>query len=317
LVYTVQVPIHGNIGSEVRCAQMVAVGNKLSLLAQQLLVFDAQGWAQHDFYDVFARSRADLERYSQRPLSEADLLVLGCGYNYPDVLLYAPSVRSASGVDVLPAYYRDGLGASLRAAWSAGGHRGYQIAAALGRRVHFRRYYRHLARLTDGSLDHRTPQIESYDGTHLPWADEHFDLVISNAVFEHVAECPAVVADLARVTRPGGISYHLWHNYFSYTGGHQPPRLCAQAPWGHLRGIHHKSGLNRLRPSEIERAFSERFEILDLFSVDTHHQKRGVDADYQPDHADALTPEIERELAEYDQDLLLTRAYLIVARKPA
>jgi len=291
--------------------------NKLSLLAKQLLVFDAQGWAEHDYAEVFAKSRADLERYSPRALSDADLLVLGCGYNYPDVLLYAPHVRSAAGVDVLSAYHRDGLRASLRAAWASEGHRGYQLLDALCKRVHYRRYYRHLSRLAGEPLDQQTPQIQSYDGTHLPWPDESLDLVISNAVFEHVADCPAVVADLARVTRPGGISYHLWHNYYSYTGGHQPPSLCAQAPWGHLRGIHHKRGLNRLRPQEIERTFSARFEILDLFAVDAHHHKRGVDAAYQPDHAAALTPEIARELADYDRDLLLTRAYLIVARKPA
>jgi len=295
----------------------MAALNKLSLLAKQLLVFDAQGWAQHDYAEVFAKSRADLERYSQQPLSEADLLVLGCGYNYPDVLLYAPQVRSTAGVDVLSAFHRDGLCTSLQTAWASEGHRGYQLLDALSKRVHYRRYYRHLARLVDAPLDHRTPQIQSYDGTHLPWPNESLDLVISNAVFEHVADCPAVVADLARVTRPGGISYHLWHNYYSYTGGHQPPSLCSQAPWGHLRGIHHKSGLNHLRPEEIERAFAERFEVLDLFAVDAHHNKRGVDAAYQPDHAAALTPEIERELADYDRDLLLTRAHLIVARKPA
>jgi SAM-dependent methyltransferase len=38
----------------------------------------------------------------------------------------------------------------------------------------------------------------------LPWAAEHFDLVISNQVFEHVADLDAVVHEIHRVLRPGG-----------------------------------------------------------------------------------------------------------------
>src|SRR5215471_20622253 len=38
----------------------------------------------------------------------------------------------------------------------------------------------------------------------LPWAAEHFDVVISNQVFEHVADLDAVVHEIHRVLKPGG-----------------------------------------------------------------------------------------------------------------
>jgi len=38
----------------------------------------------------------------------------------------------------------------------------------------------------------------------VPWPAEHFDLVISNQVFEHVADLVAVVHEIHRVLKPGG-----------------------------------------------------------------------------------------------------------------
>ncbi|MCC7393463.1 MAG: class I SAM-dependent methyltransferase [Sphingomonadaceae bacterium] len=39
---------------------------------------------------------------------------------------------------------------------------------------------------------------------HMPFADAQFDSLICNAVIEHVADSRAVMAELARVLRPGG-----------------------------------------------------------------------------------------------------------------
>lgn len=67
------------------------------------------------------------------------------------------------------------------------------------------------------------------DGTRLPFPDGAFDLTCSSNVLEHVGDPLAVVADMARVTRPGGtvfVNYTLW---LSPWGGHET------APW-HLLG---------------------------------------------------------------------------------
>jgi SAM-dependent methyltransferase len=41
-------------------------------------------------------------------------------------------------------------------------------------------------------------------GERLPFADDSFDLILSNEVIEHVADDRAAVAEMARVARPGG-----------------------------------------------------------------------------------------------------------------
>ena len=44
----------------------------------------------------------------------------------------------------------------------------------------------------------------------LPFENEQFDVVVSNAVFEHVMNYETVARELSRVTAPGGIHVHLF-----------------------------------------------------------------------------------------------------------
>jgi SAM-dependent methyltransferase/uncharacterized protein YbaR (Trm112 family) len=56
---------------------------------------------------------------------------------------------------------------------------------------------------TDVALGPRTEVV--CDGHDLPFADESFDVVLCQAVLEHVVDPPRVAAEIARVLRPGGI----------------------------------------------------------------------------------------------------------------
>jgi SAM-dependent methyltransferase len=146
----------------------------------------------------------------------------------------------------------------------------------------------------------------------MPFAAERFDLAISNAAFEHFLDVPAVLADLHRVLRPGGVVWAGVHLFTSPSGGHnvsftQYPlhRLpTGAAPWDHLRAQRRPFSvpLNRWRQSQFLAAFAERFEVLSHYC-----------GTREGEHW--LTPTLEAELSDYTRDELTCAQLVIVARK--
>ena len=67
------------------------------------------------------------------------------------------------------------------------------------------------------------------DGMYLPFRDRVFDLVLSHAVIEHVADAPRYLRECARVLAPGGHMYLSTSPYLSFAGAHLP-RLKIQVP---------------------------------------------------------------------------------------
>jgi SAM-dependent methyltransferase len=60
------------------------------------------------------------------------------------------------------------------------------------------------------------------DGMALPFADGSFDLVLSHAVIEHVADAPLYLRECARVLATGGRMYLSTAPYLSFAGAHLP-----------------------------------------------------------------------------------------------
>jgi SAM-dependent methyltransferase len=67
------------------------------------------------------------------------------------------------------------------------------------------------------------------DGMYLPFGDATFDLVLSHAVIEHVANAPLYLRECARVLAPGGHMYLSTSPYLSFAGAHLP-RLKVPVP---------------------------------------------------------------------------------------
>ncbi|HEY2433710.1 MAG TPA: class I SAM-dependent methyltransferase [Vicinamibacterales bacterium] len=67
------------------------------------------------------------------------------------------------------------------------------------------------------------------DGMALPFATGVFDLVLSHAVIEHVADAPRYLRECARVLAPGGRVYLSTSPYLSFAGAHLP-RLKLPVP---------------------------------------------------------------------------------------
>ncbi len=66
------------------------------------------------------------------------------------------------------------------------------------------------------------------DGMRLPVADAAVDVCFSSNVLEHVSDPARMVAEMIRVTRPGGVIYLAFTNWYSPWGGHE------MAPWHYL-----------------------------------------------------------------------------------
>ena len=67
------------------------------------------------------------------------------------------------------------------------------------------------------------------DGMALPFCGGTFDLVLSHAVIEHVADAPLYLRECARVLAPGGHLYLSTAPYLSFAGAHLP-RLKVPIP---------------------------------------------------------------------------------------
>jgi SAM-dependent methyltransferase len=67
------------------------------------------------------------------------------------------------------------------------------------------------------------------DGMFLPFKDATFDLVLSHAVIEHVADAPLYLRECARVLAPSGHIFLSTAPYLSFAGAHLP-RLKLQLP---------------------------------------------------------------------------------------
>ena len=66
------------------------------------------------------------------------------------------------------------------------------------------------------------------DGMRLPIADAVMDVCFSSNVLEHVPDPAQMIAEMVRVTRPGGVIYLAFTNWYSPWGGHE------MAPWHYL-----------------------------------------------------------------------------------
>ena len=66
--------------------------------------------------------------------------------------------------------------------------------------------------------------------TRMPIAAGAVDVCFSSNVLEHVRDWPAMLAEMVRVTKPGGIVFVTFTNWLSPYGGHET------SPWHYLGG---------------------------------------------------------------------------------
>ena len=63
-----------------------------------------------------------------------------------------------------------------------------------------------------GHARNRHWPIRDYDGVHIPFPEDSFDIIYSSDVLEHVTTLDALTEEMRRVLRPGGMALHLLPN---------------------------------------------------------------------------------------------------------
>jgi 2-polyprenyl-3-methyl-5-hydroxy-6-metoxy-1,4-benzoquinol methylase len=93
------------------------------------------------------------------------------------------------------------------------------------------------------------------------------DAIVSFEVIEHVADPRAAFAAIARLLRPGGVTYHDYNPIFAMNGGHS---LCTlDFPWGHVRldAADFERYLREVRPTEVDQGLRFNREALNRLTL--------------------------------------------------
>jgi SAM-dependent methyltransferase len=272
-----------------------------------------RAWANHDAL-LFHNFKHSAERLTAKRLSSLRVLDLGCGANAPMTLMLHADGCRVMGVDHVIGH-RWGLGfrpSRYAAYWREAGFR-RTLRKLAGEIAFDSLYYRALSsashlRLTESALDLRSMDVQS---PTLP--ANAFDVVHSNALWEHVQDVRAANRTVAAALRPGGIAYIEIHLFASLSGGHDLPWITPGRtvlgdvkPWQHLRDPSWQAPvfLNRLRERDFRRAF-EQTAGLSIVEWETEFTEG----------EELLTPEIRRELSDYTAEELTKRSIIVIARK--
>jgi SAM-dependent methyltransferase len=271
--------------------------------------------AEHDYKNVFLKSEIDLKALGYN-IPRATILIVGCGYTYPEVIFYDSVAEFVVGIDIIKTFWTDNIRGTYAFSASVSHMPIFRIFLTGYQYMFCKRYFKLLTDFSGLQVKHKKYKLVSSSGEKLPFKDETFDIVMSNAVIEHINALQVLFEEIRRVTKDNGLSYHLWHNYCSFSGNHLSENLNLKHPWGHLRGmLKASSGLNKLRLRQIENVFRKYFKNVMVYPVDKNHNKKDEGTDFELERRSLLTKRIGEELRDYSEDELLTRAYLIIGQK--
>ncbi|NLU69238.1 class I SAM-dependent methyltransferase [Streptomyces sp. HNM0574] len=146
------------------------------------------------------------------------------------------------------------------------------------------------------------------DGYLLPLADGAADVCFSSNVLEHVADPPTFLSEMVRVTRPGGLIYVAFTNWYSPWGGHET------APWHYLGHERARARYRRRHGREAKHTVGENLFAVHVGATLRHVRARddveivSARSRYWPFLAGAVTrvPGL-REFATWNLLLILRR----------
>jgi SAM-dependent methyltransferase len=100
------------------------------------------------------------------------------------------------------------------------------------------------------------------DAHALPFEDRSFDVAIAHTVISHVTDPDRMLAEMARVLRPGGTAVVFDGDYASLTYGHDDPAEGRKMDWALATTTFNNPLVLRTLPAALDRAGLELRETL-------------------------------------------------------
>jgi SAM-dependent methyltransferase len=248
------------------------------------------------------QAAADVERFNHNlawlkqvgiSAKTAAILDLACGPLAPQTLLFNSAGYKTLGVDLdIPPNYLSPAGFKQ---WfkRRRHHQAWQKATTA--------YYQALAQQAKLKLKWGKVKLLLADLTRLDLADNSFEVVICANYLQHAPNVEGVLAEAARVLKPGGLFLADIRPYAALTGAFQ---TNPETPWGHLRqNSSPEQPCNKWRERQY-RAALEKYFTLEAWLPETDPQAQAQ-----------LTPEIRAELSAYEEAELTRKQVMVAARK--
>jgi SAM-dependent methyltransferase len=247
----------------------------------------------------------EFTKRTNKPLKQCDVLIVGSGQTSREVHGLGVSNRvTAIDLDVIPQGWKPGPYLALLKQNGP-----VRFAKTVGRKA--LGIDRKLRKALDAEfgIPQQKPRFLQMDASAMTFATGSFDLIYSFSVFEHLPDPKAVLHEVIRALRPGGVFVISTHIY-SAEGGCHDLRIFA----GDREGIPYWA---QLRPSEkskvVESCYMNEWRLdrwRELFVKEAPgvefvlHPHEGAFGTFLNDELARLR--IDRELSEFTDEELLT-----------
>jgi ubiquinone/menaquinone biosynthesis C-methylase UbiE len=229
------------------------------------------------------------------------ILDLACGPLATQTLLFNSAGYNIIGVDLhIPPAYLPAASLAQRLFQRGKYVQAWKTATAA--------YYQALAQYAGLKLKWNGVKIELADLTRLQFPEDSFEAVICHDHLHHAPDVEGLLAEAARVLKPGGV---LVANIVPYPALGGALSSDGTQPWSHLRqpdGAARSNVsviLNQWREKQYQAAFEKFFQV-EIWQTEP-------DA-LAPAH---LTPTVRAELADYAETELTCKQIMVLARRPA
>lgn len=247
-----------------------------NLISELIYLYQFQSQNQtnrvQDLVDNMSEMEKSIEMVLGSKVRDKRILEIGPGQTMPHLYYFARSNKYL-GIDL----DQPVLDLSIRSIlnmWRANGLT--RVIKTLGRRVVGidRAFKQEICRQL-AIKEKPEARLMQMDATDIKFEDNSFDIVFSVSVFEHIPDPRIVALEIARVLKPGGVSYIVTHPYTSDSGIHDP-RVFGERDdipyWSHLRPeyenlVRRNCYLNEIRLEQYKSMFIENWPGCGLHNV--------------------------------------------------